>query len=353
MPTLRGAVDLQASFIDREVRPVEERHRQEIHETGTFEAHKDERAKLRKRSAELGFFGRSTCPRRSAAAACRTSDRCCCTRRRRRHGLLLAQFESIFPVVTGPTPIYMDCTRGAAREVPGPADAADKTVTCFALTEPGAGSDATRIQTKAVRADGGWVLNGRKHFITGGEQADFALVFAVTDAGEARPGRHHRVLRGRGHARYDGDPAAATMSPFQNPAELTFEDVRVPDDAGARPGGVRVLLGGARDQRRAAADRGRRARASPQNLLDRSLEYAKTRVAFERPIGTNQFVQGMLVDSYAELEQARLLVYQCARRDRRRRRRPAPGRAGQAGRHRDGRAASPTAASRSTAGTGS
>ena len=47
-------------------------------------------------------------------------------------------------------------------------------------------------------------------------------------------------------------------------------------------------------------------------MLDRSLEYAKSRVAFEKPIGANQFVQGMLVDSYAELEQARLLVYQQA-----------------------------------------
>ena len=47
-------------------------------------------------------------------------------------------------------------------------------------------------------------------------------------------------------------------------------------------------------------------------LLDRALEYAKSRVAFERPIGKNQFVQGMLVDSHAELEMARLLVYRCA-----------------------------------------
>jgi acyl-CoA dehydrogenase len=49
-------------------------------------------------------------------------------------------------------------------------------------------------------------------------------------------------------------------------------------------------------------------------LLDRSLEYAKGRVAFERPIGSNQYIQGMLVDSHAELEQARLLVYDCASR---------------------------------------
>ena len=55
-----------------------------------------------------------------------------------------------------------------------------------------------------------------------------------------------------------------------------------------------------------------RALGIARNLLDRSLDYAKSRVAFEKPIGANQFVQGMLVDSYAELEQARLLVYKCA-----------------------------------------
>ena len=59
-----------------------------------------------------------------------------------------------------------------------PADA----VTCFALTEPEAGSDATRIRTRAERAEGGWVLNGRKHFITGGAARGLRLVFAVTDA---------------------------------------------------------------------------------------------------------------------------------------------------------------------------
>src|SRR5206468_9860177 len=96
-------------------------------------------------------------------------------------GLLLAHFESIFPVVTGPTPVYMDCTQSQREKYLFPLMAADK-VTCFALTEPGAGSDATRIATKATReGDGAWVLNGRKHFITGGDQADFALVFAVTD----------------------------------------------------------------------------------------------------------------------------------------------------------------------------
>ena len=101
------------------------------------------------------------------------------------------------------------------------------------------------------------------------------------------------------------------MSPFQHPAELTFENVRVPDEQVLGQVGFGFYsavrgINGARLQIAAGA------LGVAENLLHRALEYAKTRVAFERPIGTNQYVQGMLVDSYAELEQARLLVYKCA-----------------------------------------
>ena len=167
-------------FIDREVRPAEEAHRQEIQETGTFAAYKDEREKMRKRSAELGFYTLHM-PEEAGGAGVSYLGQVLMHEEAYRNGLLLASFESILPVVTGPSPIYMDCTEPQRQKYLFPLMRADKT-TCFALTEPGAGSDATRIQTKAERTgSGSWVLNGRKHFITGGEEADLALVFAVTD----------------------------------------------------------------------------------------------------------------------------------------------------------------------------
>ncbi|TMK86815.1 MAG: acyl-CoA dehydrogenase, partial [Actinobacteria bacterium] len=167
-------------FIDREIRPVEESHRQEIQETATFESVKDERLKLRKRSAELGFWTLHM-PEEVGGGGLSYLGQVLLHEEAYRHGLILAQFESIFPVVTGPTPVYVDCTEAQREKYLYPLMAADK-VTCFALTEPGAGSDATRIQTRATKADRGtWVINGRKHFITGGDSADFALVFAVTD----------------------------------------------------------------------------------------------------------------------------------------------------------------------------
>jgi alkylation response protein AidB-like acyl-CoA dehydrogenase len=184
-------------------------------------------------------------------------------------------------------------------------------VTCFALTEPEAGSDATRIRTRAERAEGGWVLNGRKHFITGGAHADFALVFAVTDAEKRAQGGITAFFVDRDAPGFTVSRLQSTMSPFQRPAELTFENVRVPDEQVLGQVGFGFYsavrgINGARLQIAAGA------LGIAENLLNRALEYAKSRVAFERPIGTNQHVQGMLVDSYAELEQARLLVYKCA-----------------------------------------
>ena len=297
-------------FIDREVRPIEEANRQEIQETGTFESAREERLKLRKRSAELGFWGLHM-PEEVGGADLGYLGQVVLHEEVARTGLALAMFESVFPVVTGPTPIYMDCTEQQREKYLFPLMAADK-VTCFALTEPEAGSDATRIKTKATRSStGAWMLNGRKHFITAGDQADFALVFAVTDAEKRARGGITAFLVDADSPGYTVSRLQRTMSPYQNPAELTFEDVEVPGENVLGQEGLGFYsavkgINGARLQIAATA------LGLAQFFFDRALEYAKSRVAFERPIGANQFVQGMLVDSFAELEQARLLVYSMA-----------------------------------------
>src|SRR6266487_3790193 len=96
-------------FLDREVRPLEDEHRKEIQETGTFEDLKDVRAKVRKRSAELGFWTLHM-PEEVGGGGLAYLGQVLLHEEASRHGLILAQFESTFPVVTGPTPIYMDCT---------------------------------------------------------------------------------------------------------------------------------------------------------------------------------------------------------------------------------------------------
>jgi acyl-CoA dehydrogenase len=296
-------------FIEREVRPLEEQHVREINEAGTYEGMAQDKLRLRRRSAELGFWTLHM-PEDLGGGGLSYLGQVILHEEACRYGLVLAQFESIFPVVTGPTPIYIDCTPAQREKYLDPLMRGE-TVTCFALTEPEAGSDATRIRTRAERAEGGWILNGRKHFITGGEHADFALVFAVTEPQKRAHGGITAFFVDRGVDGFTVSRMQTTMSPFQHPAELTFENASVPDEQVLGQVGFGFYsalrgINGARLQIAASA------LGIADNLLNRSLEYAKTRVAFERPIGSNQHVQGMLVDSYAELEQARLLVYRCA-----------------------------------------
>ena len=304
-------VELRSSlrqFLDREVRPVEESYRQDLLE-GRYDFVKEERRKLRKRSVELGFWTVHM-PEEVGGMGLSYLGQVLLFEEGTRHGLVLAHGEGILPVVIGPTPVYVDCTEAQREKYLAPLMSADK-ATCFALTEPEAGSDATRIRTRAERDGDGWVINGRKHFITGGEEADFALVFAVTDPEKRAKGGITAFLVDADTPGYSVSRLQATMSPLQHPAELTFEDVRVPGSGVLGQVGYGFYsavkgINGARLQIAATA------LGIARHLLDRMIEYAGSRVAFERPIGANQFVQGHIVDSYAELEQARLLVYKLA-----------------------------------------
>jgi acyl-CoA dehydrogenase len=295
-------------FIDREVRPVEDSYRQDILD-GNYETLKDERRKVRKRSAELGFWSVHM-PEEVGGMGLSYLGHVLLMEEANRSGLILAHNEALFPVVTGPTRVYLDCTEAQREKYLAPLMTADK-ASCFALTEPEAGSDATRITTKAVRDGDGWVLNGRKHFITGGDEADFALVFAVTDPEKRAKGGITAFLVDASTDGYSVSRLQGTMSPLQQPAELTFEDCRVPEDAVLGEVGFGFYsavkgINGARLQIAATA------LGLAQHLLDRMTEFASSRVAFERPIGANQYIQGHIVDSYAEVEQARLLVYKLA-----------------------------------------
>ena len=304
-------IELRSSlrqFIDREIRPVEEGFRPDILE-GRYDALKDERNKLRKRSAELGFWTLHL-PEEIGGMGLPYLGQVLLFEEATRQGLILTHNEALFPIVTGPTPIYLDTTELQREKYLGPLMTADKS-TCFALTEPEAGSDATRIQTRAEQQNGDWVINGRKHFITGGDEADFALVFAVTDADKRAKGGITAFFVDADTPGYSVSRIQHTMSPLQNPAELTFEDVRVPQENVLGEVGFGFYsavkgINGARLQIAATA------LGIAQDLLDKMVDYANARIAFGKPIGANQFIQGHIVDSYAEIEQARLLLYKLA-----------------------------------------
>ena len=179
---------------------------------------------------------------------------------------------------------------------------------CFALTEPDTGSDATNIQMPAVRDGPDWILNGRKVFITNGLEADFAIVFAVTDKGKGHQGGVTAFLCDRTMG-WSSDPIQ-TMGAWR-PAEITFDNVRVPDEnvLGEVGKGFQLAM--------AWIGQGRiiipaRAVGQAQRLLEMALDYARQRIAFGRPIAEYQAIQWMLADSAVEIEQVKWLVLNAA-----------------------------------------
>ncbi len=188
-----------------------------------------------------------------------------------------------------------------------PTIAGDRT-SCFALTEPDTGSDATNIQMPAIRDGSDWVLNGRKVFITNGLEADFAIVFAVTDKGKGHQGGVTAFLVDRAMG-WTSQPIQ-TMGAWR-PAEISFDGVRVPEcnvlgDVGK---GFQLAM--------AWIGQGRiiipaRAVGQAQRLLDMALDYSQQRIAFGRPIAEYQAIQWMLADSAVEIEQVKWLVLNAA-----------------------------------------
>jgi alkylation response protein AidB-like acyl-CoA dehydrogenase len=182
-------------------------------------------------------------------------------------------------------------------------------ISCFAITEPGAGSDAANIKLSARQDGDDWVLNGEKTFITNGNDADFVIVVAVTDK--------EKGVRGGGTTAFLVDREMGWRSEFiqtmgeGGPASLIFEDVRVP----AR--NILGEIGQGFELGMKWIGKGRylipsNALGIAERALGMAVEYANTRETFGSKIGTNQAIQWMLADSEVEIEAARWLILRAA-----------------------------------------
>ncbi|HEX3295638.1 MAG TPA: acyl-CoA dehydrogenase family protein [Nocardioides sp.] len=179
---------------------------------------------------------------------------------------------------------------------------------CFAITEPGAGSDARNIRTAAVRDGDEWVINGEKTFITGGDIADFTMVFAVTDKEKGADGGVTCFLVDR-EAGWTSAPIP-TMGEW-GPASLSFQDVRVPHSAilGEEGRGFELAMkwiGKGRFMLPA------RALGACERLVEMAMDQARNRVTFGEPIANRQAIQWMIADSAVEIEALRWLVLTAA-----------------------------------------
>jgi butyryl-CoA dehydrogenase len=179
---------------------------------------------------------------------------------------------------------------------------------CFGLTEPGTGSDAASVLTRATKSNGGWVISGSKMFISLGSAAHIALIFAQTD-----PEKKHR---GMGCFVVPSDSDGFTSQQIHgklglrasDTAELALDQVEVGDDAllGDVGDGFKIAM--------SALDRGRYSVASgcvgiAQGCVNESVKYAKERRQFERPIASFQLVQELIADMVVETDAARMLVW--------------------------------------------
>ncbi|MGB0651673.1 MAG: acyl-CoA dehydrogenase family protein [Thermoplasmatota archaeon] len=182
---------------------------------------------------------------------------------------------------------------------------------CFALTEPGAGSDVASLQTTATRDGDEYVLNGSKVFITNGNHAGSAIVAAKTD-----PDAGHRGLslfavetdtpgfNQDGHEEKMGLHGSDT-------ARLSFSDLRVPAEnlLGQEGDGFKQLMGTLNGSRISI---GAQAVGIAQRALDEAKQYAMERVQFGVPIAKHQAIQFKLADMDTRIEASRLLYQQAA-----------------------------------------
>jgi len=182
---------------------------------------------------------------------------------------------------------------------------------CYALTEPGAGSDAGAIQTHAVKYDGSYVINGSKVFITHGKYADLAIVFAVTDPSLGKHGISAFVVEKNTPGFTVGRLEDKLGLRSSDTAELLFHDCRVPSDnlLGQENDGFKIAL--------SSLDGGRigiaaQALGIAQGCLKESVGHAKQRHQFGHAIGEFQAIQWMLADMATEIDAARLLTYRAA-----------------------------------------
>ena len=184
-------------------------------------------------------------------------------------------------------------------------------ITCFGLTEAGAGSDPAAMETTATKKEGGYVLSGTKLFITNGAEADIAVVFATIDKSLGYKGITAFIVE-KGTPGYSVGKLEHKLGiRGSSTAELIFEDCFVPEEnrLGPEGKGFREALEAIDASRISIAAQ---ALGIAQGAFDKALAYAKERRQFGGPLSNLQAIQWMLADMATQIEAARLLTYHAA-----------------------------------------
>jgi alkylation response protein AidB-like acyl-CoA dehydrogenase len=307
-PEEKALADAFRDFIKREVRPLEDTLRPIYMATdGESPQLREALLDIRKRSAELGFYSVDI-PTELGGGGLSYVGQALLREVAGATGSFLAIACLSGP--EGPTGLVQGMTPALQERLLPPFLRAEISA-CFALTEPDAGSDNQSMKTRAVKDGDEWVLNGTKHFITNGQHADFAQVFAVTDAEKKAAGGVTCFVVEKGTPGFSVGKTQAVIYGGQGPCELVFDDCRVPEENIIGEVGMgfyaamQFLTGGRANIAAMCVGLG-------DYLLKTSVEHAQNRVQFGKPIGKMQGVSFQLADMAMEVELARLAAYKLA-----------------------------------------
>ena len=189
--------------------------------------------------------------------------------------------------------------------------------TCFAQTEPNAGSDpGGMMQTSAVKDGDDWIINGTKMWISGAAESDMIMVQVVTDAEKRQRGgiTMFMVTRDNPGMTVEEPGIKTWLGPHPSQYIVNFDNCRVPESDILGDVGNGFRLGQRWLTIHDRLLRGPFALGKMQRALDMSIEWSKQRVTFGKPLSERQAIQWQLVDMYIDLEALRALVYQMAAR---------------------------------------
>ncbi len=296
---IRMIVETVRKFVESELQPLET----EVEESGVLAP--DKAQEIFRKSRELGLYGVNM-PEEFGGGGLSTLDTCLFEEQAGQTTDILVRraFGNVYEVL-------LACQGEQKERWLIPAVAGER-VCSIAITEPGAGSDAVGIKTRAVPEGGGWRMNGHKHFISDGLVSDFFVVSAITDP----------EAGGRGISLFlvDKGTPGFTIGRDQpmmglrgtSHVELFFDDVKLgPENMLGEPGrGLRLVL--ETIGRIRLAHIGARSIGMASRVMRMMTEYATTRHQFGKPIGDFQMVQSMLADSAIEINAARYLMLNTA-----------------------------------------
>lgn len=276
-----------------------------LEETGEFDWD------IHKKMAQYGFLGLKI-PREYGGSGCGSLEYC----------LMIEEFARVSPVLSiyantsnslGSGPLLY-CGTEEQKQTYLPPIARGEKILAFALTEPGAGSDAGGTLTTAVKDGEDYILNGRKTFISGAPMADWCIVYARTDlAQKGSKGISMFLVDMKLPGVSCGKPEAKMGIKGYPTSDVILEDVRVPGNCLLGPlhrgfaTAMKTLDGGRLGMAAQAV-------GMAQGCLDESIKYAKERRQFGKPIAKFQAISFMIADMATEIEAARQLVYSTAQR---------------------------------------